>query len=117
MKIEIYTVNEYQVPEALSRIALYSEPALVAKYDEQVLAYFGLIPQTILSTDAYFWVHTLPEIEKHRLIFARESRSVINRMLQHYDRIFGHCFTPSAKNWIRWAGATIDGNTFEFRRT
>lgn len=116
MKIEIYAITESQAPELLRKFVAYSVPALVAVYGEVRLAYFGFIPQTILSTDAYLWLHTTEEAARHRLIFARESRNVVERMMEKYERVFGHCFTPAAQSWLRWAGAEVSGTTFEFRR-
>lgn len=115
MKAEVFIISEHQAPPVLQRIVELSEPAMVLSFGEP-LAYFGLIPQTLVSDKAYLWVHTLPEVERHKLVFTRESRAIARRMLEHYNVVYGHCFTDSARAWIRWAGAEINENSFIFRR-
>ncbi len=77
--------------------------------DGEFVCCWGLIPPSFLSNQAYLWMWA-PEKIKHQFIFVRQSQLQIEKMLQHYDAIVGHCKTSStsAHRWLKWLGAEFD---------
>lgn len=133
MKLEIYTISRKQMKElilhandaivsdneieTLDSVAMYSVPLLAAMYGDRLLAVFGFVPQTVLSTTAHLWVYSTPTVNRHKLIFARASANVIDNMLDQYSEIIGYCFTEKAMSWVRWLGgefSTGNGRAYPF---
>jgi len=86
--------------------------------DGDFVCCWGLIPPTFLSNQAYLWMWA-PEPIKHQFIFVRQSQLQIERMLQRFDSIVGHCLVTarSAQRWLKWLGAEFDapqGDTVAF---
>ena len=74
--------------------------------DGEFICCWGLIPPSFLSTQAYLWMWA-PEPIKHQFVFVRRSQLQIEKMLERYDSIVGHCKCNaySAQRWLRWLGA------------
>jgi hypothetical protein len=74
--------------------------------DGRFVCCWGLIPPSFLSTQAYLWMWA-PEPIKHQFIFIRQSQLQIEKMLERYDSIIGHCYcnARSAQRWLKWLGA------------
>lgn len=90
--------------------------------DNEFTCCWGLIPPTFLSNQAYLWMWA-PGPIKHQLVFIRRSQIQIEKMLERYDKIVGHCQvkSKSAQRWLRWLGAdfgSAEGDVlpFEIRR-
>lgn len=78
--------------------------------DGKLICCWGLIPPSVFSNTAYLWMYNTEAIEEHQFVFIRRSQIEIERMLQHYDRIVGHCVlgNDKAMRWLRWLGAEFD---------
>lgn len=68
---------------------------------------WGLIPPSMLSRQAYLWMHSTPAVRDHAFCLVRHSQRVIEEMLKDYDKIVGHCREDAADSirWLRWLGA------------
>ena len=75
--------------------------------DDKLICCWGLIPPSLLSTQAYLWMHSTEAIRDHRFLLVRHSQRVIEEALTHYDKIVGHCRVGAedSMRWIRWLGA------------
>ena len=77
--------------------------------DGELVCVWGLIPPSFLSMEAYLWMWCSKEMVGHQFVFVRHSQRQIEKMLQRYERINGHCRVGSkAVRWLRWLGAEFD---------
>jgi len=88
--------------------------------DERMAAIWGLIPPTLLSTQAYLWLWTTDVIKDHQFILIRHSQLVMEKMLKDYPSIVGHAVVGNDKaiRWLKWLGAKFGepcGNAIPFR--
>lgn len=84
--------------------------------DDRLICCWGLIPPTILSNQAYLWMHSTPEVTKHSFLIVRHSQLVIEEMLQKYPRIVGDCRVGADHSirWLKWLGASFGESNGEF---
>lgn len=77
--------------------------------DGEFICCWGLIPPSFLSTQAYLWMWA-PEPIKHQFLFIRQSQVQVQKMLETYETIVGHCRvnSRSAQRWLRWLGAEFE---------
>ena len=73
----------------------------------EILCAWGLIPPTLLSTQAYLWLYTTEHLRGHQFILVRKSQRLVESMLQDFPILVGHCKVenPKAIRWLRWLGA------------
>ncbi len=77
--------------------------------DGQTACVWGLIPPSLLSTQAYLWLHTTELVNGHQFIFVRYSQRMVEILLNEYDSIIGHVRVDSPRSirWLKWLGADI----------
>lgn len=77
--------------------------------DDKLICCWGLIPPTILSNQAYLWMHSTPAVREHSFVLVRHSQRVIEQVLNRYDRIVGDCLVDAEDSirWLKWLGATF----------
>lgn len=68
---------------------------------------WGLIPPTLLSSQAYLWLFTTPLAEQHQFVLVRYSQLMVQEMLKHFDLLVGHGIIGNDRGnrWLRWLGA------------
>lgn len=78
--------------------------------NDKLICCWGLIPPTILSNQAYLWMHSTPAIRDHQFLLVRHSQRIIEQMLERYDRIIGDCRVGASDSirWLKWLGAEFD---------
>lgn len=76
----------------------------------KLICCWGLIPPTILSNQAYLWMHCTPAVREHQFLLVRHSQQIIEQMLERYDRIVGDCQIGASDSihWLKWLGAEFD---------
>ncbi len=74
--------------------------------DGELVAVWGLIPPTLISNQAYLWMHATDAVKDHTFLFVRHSQRMVERMLKHYETIVGHCIAGASDSirWVRWLG-------------
>jgi hypothetical protein len=88
----------------------------------KLAAMWGLMPPTVLSTQAYLWLYTTEALEGHEFILIRHSQIVMKDMLKDYPCICGHAVVSNHKaiRWLKWLGAKFEppvGGGLPFRIT
>jgi hypothetical protein len=83
---------------------------------------WGVIPPTLMSSQAYLWLYTTDVIKGHEFILVRHSQLVIDEILKEYPSIVGHALMGADKSirWLKWLGAkfgTPQGTGIPFRIT
>lgn len=75
--------------------------------DTDILAFWGLIPPTLLSDRAYLWLMTTEHMHSHQFMFIRWSQRAVEEMVREYPLIVGHCAVSATKSirWLRWLHA------------
>lgn len=75
--------------------------------DEQLACIWGVIPPSLMSTQAYLWLYTTDVIKEHQFLLVRHSQRVIEELLKDYSSIVGHVVIGSDKpfRWLKWLGA------------
>jgi hypothetical protein len=68
---------------------------------------WGVIPPTLMSSQAYLWLYTTDVIKGHEFILVRHSQLVIDEVLKEYPSIVGHALMGADKSirWLKWLGA------------
>lgn len=88
--------------------------------DGQLACIWGVIPPTLMSTQAYLWLYTTDIIKEHQFTLVRHSQLVIEEILKDYPSIVGHATMGSSKSirWLKWLGAKFgepQGTMIPFR--
>jgi hypothetical protein len=83
---------------------------------------WGVIPPTLMSSQAYLWLYTTDLIKEHQFVLVRHSQMVIKEILEEYPSIVGHALMGSSKSirWLKWLGAKFgppQGTGIPFRIT
>jgi hypothetical protein len=75
----------------------------------ELVCCWGLIPPSLLSNQAYLWLHTTPAMKEHQFLFVRHSQRVVEEMFTYYETIVGHCMVDAEDSirWLRWLGAVF----------
>lgn len=87
--------------------------------DGKLICCWGLIPPSLLSDQAYLWMHSTEAVREHRFLLVRHSQRIIEKSLERYGRIVGHCVATATDSirWLRWLGAEfapVDGGFCAF---
>lgn len=94
-----------------------SRHILVGRLGDELLCVVGFIPRSMISGEAYIWLHTTPAAERHKLIFGRHAKEVVARALDVYEKLIGHCLSGKSRRWLETLGAEfITDDVFEIRR-
>lgn len=75
--------------------------------NDELACIWGVIPPTLMSSQAYLWLYTTDVIKDHEFILVRHSQMVIEKVLDEYPSIVGHAVIGSDKSirWLKWLGA------------
>lgn len=103
----------------MDQLFIRSSVRHIGMVDGKVAAMWGLVPQSILSNQAYLWLLTTDLAEQHKFLLVRYSQMFVQQALTHYEKIVGHCEAGNfaAKRWIRWLGGEFgagDGKKVPF---
>jgi hypothetical protein len=90
--------------------------------DKRLACIWGVIPPTLMSSQAYLWLYTTDVIKGHEFILVRHSQLVIKEILEEYPSIVGHALMGADKSirWLKWLGAEFgypQGTGIPFRIT
>ena len=79
----------------------------VGRADDEIVCLWGLVPPTLLSTQAYLWLHTTEAVKGNEFLFIRRSQIVMREMLERFPSIIGHCEAHATQSirWLRFLGA------------
>jgi hypothetical protein len=75
--------------------------------DGKLICCWGLIPPTLLSNQAYLWMHSTPAVREHSFLLVRHSQRIIEQVLNRYEKIIGDCRigADDSIRWLKWLGA------------
>lgn len=77
-------------------------------YAGELKCIWGLITPSLLSSEAYLWLHMLVEdLEDCKFVFIRHSQVVVGELLKQYSTITGHCEIRNTRaiEWMRFLKA------------
>ncbi len=94
----------------LHRCVVMSSIVWTGFVNEEPACMWGLAPPTLLSDSAYLWLITTELVKDHQFPFVRHSQIEMEKMLQAYPLIVGHCDLrhPNSVRWLKWLGAVFD---------
>ena len=94
----------------LHRCVIASSVLWTGFVDEEPACMWGLVPPTLLSDSAYLWLLITDLVKDHQFAFVRHSQIEIEKMLEVYPLIVGHCDrrNPASVRWLKWLGAVFD---------
>lgn len=106
---EFLSTLSVEAQEILIRTMNNSTNFWIAKEDENLIGFWGLIPPTLLSVRAYIWLYLFHDVI-HRISFARKSILAFRALVAEFPVVVGHCActNPSAIRWLSWLGATFN---------
>lgn len=104
--VELPFVLPEQLPALLICIQ-QSEQVWQGLAANEVCCIWGLIPPSLLSEQAYLWLHTTPAAKDHAFIFVRHAQRQMEAMLQTYPTIVGHCDVRQEQSmrFVKFLGA------------
>ena len=87
--------------------------------EEKLACVYGLVPPTLLSEQAYLWLHTTEALVGHEFLFVRRSQIAVAEMLAVHPVIVGHAELHNSRGirWIKWLGGVFgdpDGRLIPF---
>ena len=79
----------------------------VGYINHKVACVIGIIGPTLLSDQGYIWMLHTDTVEEHQFIFVRRSQLWVEKLMQRYQTVSGHCKADneSGQRWLRWLGA------------
>jgi hypothetical protein len=94
----------------LHRCIMASSVVWTGYADDEPICMWGLVPPTLLSASAYLWLLTTEQIKDHQFALVRHSQIEMEKMLEAYPLIVGHCDLrhPNSVRWLKWLGAVFD---------
>lgn len=126
MHVEIYLVSygrfadmlgDHSEREVILSAAKLCSEIIVGMYDQKPLAYLGISPTTLISSEAYVWMVVAEEGERRPFFLARYAKKTVETVLCKYTRLYGDCFSAKSARWLRSLGAVFTEETkFELRR-
>lgn len=113
------TLSDRQI-EMLDWCRSMSSEVWAGYIDGELVCLWGLIPPSLISTQAYLWMHSNERVNEHKFLFVRHSQRMVEQMLKRYDVIVGHCVVGARNSirWVRWLGGVFDepnGSFMPFR--
>ncbi len=93
--------------ETMRRTIGNSSHTWAGAQDGKIVAFWGLIPPSLLSDRAYLWMFHTPHLQEHVFVFIRHSQRVVQDALDLYPILCGHALVDNARaiRWLRWLGA------------
>ena len=104
---------------AVGQCLAMSQRVWEARVDGELACIWGLIPPTLMSTQAYLWLHTTEVAAEHTFLLVRYSQLWVQHMLETYPTIVGHVARDAKRSqrWLQWLGARLgrpDGKLIPF---
>lgn len=124
MSVAIRALERTEIPPIpgveLHQCLLMSYSAWEARIDGELACIWGLIPPTLMSTQAYLWLHTTEVAEAHTFLLVRYSQLWIRHMLDTFPTIVGQVARDAKRSqrWLQWLGAKLgkpDGKLIPFK--
>ncbi len=114
-------VSDKIMKSCLSRSPIVWESSI----DGEGACIWGMIPPSLMSDRAYIWLFTTEVADQHTFILVRQSRLMIERMLDEYPVLWGYCKCGDRRaiRWLKWLGAVFQNPDddrkipFEIRKT
>lgn len=102
--------------EAISQCIRLSLLNFSATVDGEALAFWGYRPITILGNSCQMWLFSTPLVEKHKVLFARETARHLAQALHHWGEItvLVDLRYERAVKWLRWLGFLPKGSNGPF---
>lgn len=75
--------------------------------DGTLIGVWGVYVSTILSDEAFIWLHVTPEFKGNEFVFVRQSQMVVQDLHRRYSKLTGLCESNNilAQRWLKWLGA------------
>lgn len=86
----------------------HSQHVWIGSFDGEVSCVWGVVLPTLLSTQAYLWLHVDEEkVAGNQFLFVRHSQRVVEELLKDFEIILGvtHCEAQRSIRWLKWLGA------------
>ena len=114
-------VSDARDNKLVRRCIFTSAYAFTGWVDDEVACIVGIISPTVLSNQAYLWLHCTPLVEQHKFLFVRYSQRWLEWAKEEFPVITGHAVISNISG-IRWLrrhlGAEFgepDGNLVPFQ--
>lgn len=101
ISIREVTASDPEVTHLCGPILSASEKIWVGHISGDLVAVWGVIPQSVLSDSGHLWSWAKPG--RYRKTFIRASRQVVLGLLRDYPTLVGIC--SGDRHWLAWLGA------------
>ena len=98
-----------QFSEVMAMCQALSGEIWIGYVDGEFACCWSMIPPSVFSRQAYLWMYHTEVVEKHTFAFVRRSQIEVQKMLERYPVLYGHCKVsePRSIRWLRWLGAVF----------
>jgi hypothetical protein len=109
-KNEVWASHHHMPHDALSLSLEHSILCLTVEKQGEVVAMFGICPDSILGTSATIWLLASDKLEEIKKRFVRHSRKFVQMMLDFYPYLYNSVDARNIKSieWLRFIGANIE---------
>lgn len=96
--------------DTFMRVVWASTQMWVGFHDGKFVCVWGLVPPTMISQQAYLWLHVTENITGAEFSFVRKSQIAVKDMLCRFPTIVGHVDRDNirARRWIGWLGGKLN---------
>jgi hypothetical protein len=117
--IRSLNLNDYE-REVMRTCMALSADVWTGYVDGKIACIWGVAPPSLMSSRAYLWLYVTELVKEHQFVLIRHSQVEIQKLLQMYETITGHCVVGSTRSirWLKWLGATFgeaDGELIPFQ--
>jgi hypothetical protein len=108
-KQEIWASDHHTPEKALWDSYHLSTEKMVAVFNGELVAMFGIVPVSLLDNKAVVWMLTTNAIEKMPLRFLKLSKKFIGLLRERYSMLFNFVDARHKKSidWLNWCGASF----------
>lgn len=77
--------------------------------DERPICIFGIVPENLIGSKAVIWMLGTDEMEKIKIRFVKNSRKMIDMLLDRYEYLHNYvdCRNHKTIAWLKFLGAEL----------
>lgn len=108
---EVWAASHHNPEQALLEAYIFSILRHTLTLNNEPIAMFGLIPDSLLSDEANLWFLGSEKISKCPKSFLKACRVFIDSMLQMFPKLYNYVDARYEKSirWLKWCGADVYG--------
>lgn len=105
--------------ETMDTCIKISSMVWVGQIEGEIACVWGIVPKSLLSDQAYLWMHHTDVVHDHQFLFVRHSQMALAEVLKEVNEVVGHVNEKAWRSirWLKWLGASfgeVEGKKLSF---